>query len=127
VELYDVSNLTDEPVLLDSALFTANNEHTVNYGNVLVASNRVFALNPNNGVAAYAIVPAGPIPRPTLTINLPGNAVITWPATSRGFVLETADSLTLASWAPIPHQTVGDQNTATVEALGTSKFYRLRR
>ncbi|HKS37120.1 MAG TPA: LamG-like jellyroll fold domain-containing protein [Verrucomicrobiae bacterium] len=126
VELYDVSNLTNQPVLLDSALFTPDNDHTVNYGNVLVVSNRVFALNPNNGVAAFTIVP-GPGPNPSLTISLPGNGVIAWPVSFRGFVLETTDSLTSPGWAPVPHQVVGDQNTASVEPVGASRFYRLRK
>jgi hypothetical protein len=129
VELYDVSNLSVEPVLLDSATFATDNDHTVNYGNVIIATNRVFALNPNNGLMAFSITAPDPDPRPVLTISKPGNLLLSWPATMRGFVLESTPSLDSPSWTVVPHQTQteGDLNAATVEPAGNPRFFRLRR
>lgn len=126
VELYSMTNAASGPVLLDAAHFTADNTHSVGYGNVIISSNRVFALNPNNGIAAFRIGTPS-TENPSLTISGDENIVISWPATFEGFVLEATTDLVGGTWSTVAHQTVGGQNTVTVEADQPRRFFRLRR
>ena len=126
VELYDVSSSDGDPVLLDSVPFATANEHTLNYGNVLISSNRVFALEPNNGAVAVTINP--PALPAMLRINRTANQIVlTWLSVLTGYVLEATDTLPATTWTTVPHETVGDQNTATVQTTGARRFFRLRR
>ena len=126
MELYDASNPDGAPVLLDSVLFASANEHTVNYGNVLISSNRVFALEPNNGVVAFYIQP--PAPAAVLQINRTGNQIVlTWSTALTGYVLEATATLPATTWTIVPHEVVGNQNTATVPTTSARQFFRLRR
>ena len=126
VELYDASNPDGAPVLLDSVLFASANEHTVNYGNVLISSNRVFALEPNNGVVAFYITP--PAPQAVLQINRTGNQIVlTWSSALTGYILEAANTLPATTWTTVPHEVIGNQNTATLQTSGARQFFRLRR
>ena len=118
VELYDVSDLNRAPVLLDTGLFTADQTHTVGYGNVLFVGNRVFALNPNNGISAFDI-------RPKLNIRRdPAGVVVSWSGT--GFILESAGVLPSGTWTTVPHTVQGGENVATNAVSDNAKFYRLR-
>jgi hypothetical protein len=124
VELYDVANLDRGPMLVDVALFTPDNTQTVGYGNVLVSRNRVFALNPNNGVAAFSFAPK-------LTIVPEGaNVRISWPTTLveyGDYVLKATDVPTLSGGTTIAHTLEGNEYQATVPASEVRKFYYLVR
>jgi hypothetical protein len=54
---------------------------------------------------------------------------ISWPQAATGFVLETAESLAAANWAPVlnPPMPEGDQHVVTQEASGSSQYFRLRK
>jgi hypothetical protein len=52
------------------------------------------------------------------------NIVISWPAGSAGFVLESTDAIVPASWTAV---TGVNGNSYTVAPAGTAKFYRLRK
>lgn len=61
---------------------------------------------------------------PKLSIARTGtNAVISWPNSSVGFVLQVSSSLKPAAWADAPS---GTNNPVTVPATGLARFYRLR-
>lgn len=124
VELYDVSDLDRGPLLVDTGLFPVDNTQGVNYGNVFVTKNRVIALNPNNGIVAFAL----PSTDPEIGVRRTGsNLTIFWAASHSGYLLEGSDSLTTPNWTVIPHTTVGAENQATVTTSGASKFYRLKK
>jgi hypothetical protein len=67
--------------------------------------------------------------RPRLTINLAGtDALLSWPVSAVGFVLESTSTLSPPSWVPVTPPApvvVSNRNTVTVAATGT-QFYRLR-
>jgi hypothetical protein len=59
---------------------------------------------------------------PTLKIAIAGaTATLSWDASTTGYTLESKEKLTDAAWT-----TVGTQNPTT-QAIGSSKFYRLRK
>lgn len=66
---------------------------------------------------------------PTLNLTRSGsNAVLSWPTSETGYILEQTSNLTNPSWsgvgvAPVP---VGDALQVTVPITGTSRFFRLR-
>ena len=122
VELYDVSDLSRGPMLVDTGLFTSDNTQTVGYGNVYVSRDRVFALNPNNGLVAFTFAPK-------LTIRNEGaNIVISWPNTLTeygDYVLKGTDEPTLTGGDTIAHTLQGNEYRATVSPVAARKFYYL--
>jgi hypothetical protein len=62
---------------------------------------------------------------PTLSISgQPSTGfVISWPASVTGFTLQSAGSLTNPTWTTVPNV---QNNQVTVQATGSSQFYRLR-
>ncbi|MEO5804441.1 MAG: hypothetical protein ABIR24_13025 [Verrucomicrobiota bacterium] len=129
VALYDIANLA-QPILLSRKNFPVNRQSNGNsFGQVIVSSNRVFALDANNGLTAFAIAP--PIETgPQLTILLSGNnAVISWPSSATGFVLEKTVSLSNPDWATVnePVQQQNGQYVVTDPISGTASFYRLKK
>ncbi len=71
----------------------------------------------------------GTASQPTLTISQTGNGfLLTWPATSDGFVLEETQVQPNA-WTNSSAQVVtqGNTNVALVPIQSTAKFYRLRK
>ena len=70
---------------------------------------------------------------PKLTINLSGtnplNALVSWPKSACGFVLESSSNPLSPGWTPVttPAAVVGNLNTVTVDTTTSgSRFYRLR-
>jgi len=67
---------------------------------------------------------------PQLAVNHAGNnAVLSWPVSAAGFVLEYTTTLAPPDWTLDPNTPVviGDQNSVTVEATSGTKFYRLKK
>ncbi len=66
---------------------------------------------------------------PALSLTRSGaNAVLSWPASETGYILEQTANLTSPSWSgvgvgPVP---MGDTLQVTVPITGTSRFFRLR-
>ena len=73
----------------------------------------------------------GTVSVPTLSWTHAGAALtLSWPATSSGFGLETADRVGAgSSWTPVtdPVIAVGDRRTVTIPLGGANRFYRLAR
>lgn len=62
---------------------------------------------------------------PTMSIlKTPTNIVIRWNLPANGFLLESSDSLTPASWTPVPGVFT---NSVTLSADTPKRFYRLRK
>jgi hypothetical protein len=123
--LYDASDL-DDPLLIARYNFPTNQQPNANFiGQVLFAGNRVWAVDGNNGVMAFTILPP---PGPPLSIaRSDANVVISWEAPSTGFVLQKNSTLEAGSWLNVP--TVPDEqngrNTVTESASTGTQFYRL--
>jgi hypothetical protein len=124
VEVYDVSDSNRPPVLLDSGLFTSDQQHTVGYGNVIFVGNRIYALNPNNGIIAFQIAS---VTAPSLEITRTAEGIrLSWPSDVTGYELVASPTLATPTWTVLPHQVVGSENVATQTASANSMFYRLR-
>jgi hypothetical protein len=124
--LYDVSNF-GAVQLIATYNFPSNalpNKNQV--GQVLFAGNRVFALDGNNGIAAFTIIaPAG---RPLLSASLSGSQVLlAWSVNFGGFTLYSSSSVMGPySTAEGSGAVVGSQYVVTNSVTG-SKFYRLQK
>ncbi len=96
----------------------------------------LFSTNPNL-MAEYTqaqldqlLLSAPPAAGPKIGVSLTGkNALLSWPTSAAGYVLESADTLSPAGWVVVTTAAVvvGDQNTVTVDAANGTKFYRLRK
>jgi hypothetical protein len=128
LDLYDVSDFNN-PLIIAKYNFPANKRPNGNaIGQVVFAGNRVFAVDGNNGIVAFTIVPPGGT-SPTLTITRSSsNVVLSWPASATGFGLQKTTSLSGGSWQNVTTAVVpmGDQNTVTESASTGPAFYRLR-
>jgi hypothetical protein len=128
VDLYETSDL-NTPLLIARYNFPTNQQGNGNFlSQCVFADNRVYALDANNGIVAFNLVPP---PTPQLSIVSSGaSAVITWPTNFTGYTLESTPALVAGSnvWTAVGTGTlVGTQYAVTNSASGTSKFYRLRK
>jgi hypothetical protein len=129
LDLYDISDLNN-PLIIAKYPFPTNKRPNGNaIGQVVFAGNRVFAVDGNNGIVAFTIVP--PVGQaPTLTITRSGSDVVfSWPAPSTGFVLQKTANLSAPDWQDVQTQVipVNGQNTVTENAQSGAAFYRLER
>lgn len=78
-------------------------------------------LNPEQLASLYAVGN----PSVKLGITRAGSQVtISWPATASGFILESAESLPAANWAPV---TGVQNNSVTINAGVGTRYYRLKK
>jgi hypothetical protein len=125
VALYDISDLS-APLLIATYNFPSNAMPNKNgVGQVIFAGNRVYALDGNNGIVAFDIVP--PALPPQLDILLSGaNVVISWPTSASGGTLKATPTLTSPTWTNVGTGTVvGTNYFVTNSAAPSSLFYRL--
>lgn len=128
LDFYQINDFNN-PILLGKYNFPVNQQGNANsFGQVVVATNRVFAIDGNNGVVAFTITNAPPA-APQLTATLSGNQVtISWPSSATGYVLQSTPSLSPINWTtnntPVIPQ--GGFNTVTESASTGTKFYRLK-
>jgi len=67
---------------------------------------------------------------PKLSVSLSGkNALLSWPASAAGFVLESSATLSPANWSSVATApaVAGGQNSVTVDASSGTRFYRLKK
>lgn len=121
VGLYEISDLQN-PFLLATHNFPTNKQANANLiGQAIFTSNKVFAVDGNNGIVAFNLVaPAGPV----LSITRVGtNVQVLWPDGS--YILQSTTSLTPPiSWTNI--STIG-QTSAVENASSGTKFYQLKK
>lgn len=122
VELYEISDLDRGPMLVDIGSFTPDNIQSVGYGNVHINRNRVFALNPNNGLVAFSFAPQ-------LKVRIEAGAVVvSWPNTLTEygeFVLKATDEPALTGGTTVAHTLVGNEYRATIPTSAGKQFYYL--
>lgn len=129
LNLYDLSNPTNSPLLLASWSFPGASDNNFGLGAITFGGNRLYALDTNNGLLAFKII----FPGGATALNASHNGasvVLSWPASARGFFLEKRPNLSPAtSWQSgfdlvtvTPTQLVVTQATAAAAI-----FYRLDR
>jgi len=123
VGLADITDLS-EPLFLAKYNFPTNSRPNGNLiGQVIFAGTNVYAVDGNNGIVAFTILPPGFSATLTLRIERSGSDVIlSW--TDPNAILQATPSLTPINWSDI--STPGQ--TSKVESAATGmKFYQLRK
>ena len=127
LDLYDVSDFNN-PLIIAKYDFPTNKRPNGNaIGQVVFAGNRVFAVDANNGVVAFTIIPPSGA-APTLTVTRSGsNIILSWPSSAAGYVLQKNATLSPSGWENVMTAVIpsGDQNTVTEAATSGNAFYRL--
>jgi hypothetical protein len=126
VKLYEISDLS-LPMLIATYNFPTNKQVNANLiSQCVFAGDRVFALNANNGLVAFDLVPPAPA-RPQLNIALSGGQVVlSWGSTHAGFTLQASPVVSPVNWTNAGTGTlVGDEYQVTEPASAASKFYQL--
>ena len=126
LDLYEVSDLST-PLLLAKYSFPTNHQGNVNFiGQVRFAGTNVYAVDANNGIAAFTWVPF----KPTLSIVQSGSDVIvSWVTNATGYTLYSNPSVTSpGTWNLIgPGAIVGTEYVVTNAITPTPQFYRLQK
>ena len=126
LDLFEASD-PSTPLLLAKYSFPTNHQGNLNFiGQVLFAGTNVFAVDANNGIAAFTWVPF----KPTLSIVQSGSDVIvSWVTNATGYTLYSNPSVTSpATWSLIgPGTIVGTEYVVTNAITPTPQFYRLQK
>jgi hypothetical protein len=124
VDLYDIS-VPSAPLLVAQYSFPVNQQANANFiGQAVFAGNRVWALDANNGLMAFAIE------GPQLTIATSGsNLVESWTTNLGPLTLQATPALTTPTvWTNVGTGTVtGSRYQVTNPPAGGSLFYRLQK
>jgi hypothetical protein len=131
LDLYDISDF-NRPLRIANYNFPTSSQPNGNFiGQVVFAGNRVFAVDGNNGIVAFTLVPPEATEAPTLSIARSGaDVVLSWPSSATGFVLEKTPGLSPPDWKAVdrPVIEVNGRNTVTESAPSSGNaFYRARR
>ncbi len=120
LDLYEVSDLST-PLLLAKYGFPTNHQGNPNFiGQVLFGGTNVYAIDGNNGIAAFTWVPF----RPALNIVQSGTDVlISWVTNATGYTLYSAPSVTpTITWSPAGAGTiVGTEYVVTNSVSGAPR------
>ncbi len=120
---YDISDPA-QPLFIKSYDFPINHQDNANgCGRVIWKGDRVFALDSNNGMAAWTLVPVLHI------TPIPAGVVLSWSSETPGYTLKASASLTTPiTWTNVTTGTlVGNQYFATNSATAGALFYRLEK
>ena len=92
----------------------------------IVAGNRVFSLDANNGIVAFNIVAPVP-PRPPLNIVRSDTTVLlSWPTNYSGFILQASPSVAVPiTWTNVGPGTIAGGQYVVTNALDGASFFRL--
>jgi hypothetical protein len=129
VSLYDISDPT-APLFLAQYSFPSNQVANANsVCQTLIVSNRVYAMDANNGFVAFNVVLPAPTTPPNLSVSLSGpNVIVSWPQQG-SFTLQGTGTLlnTNTPWLDIgPGTAAGGQFVVTNSISAPATFYRLR-
>ena len=130
LNLYDFSNPATSPALLASWSIPGTNANDFGLGAVAFGANRIYALDNNNGLVAFKIFFPGGATTLSAARASNNNVVLSWPATNRGFFLESRALLSSNSiWQTVPDPIISavSQNVVTQNVSAAASFYRLNR
>lgn len=123
VDQYDLSDPT-QPLFVRKYDFPVNHQGNGNgTGRMLINGDRVYALDSNNGMAAFRI-------EPVLSITYSGgNVIVAWSASTPGYTLKSTSSLLPpVTWNTVGTGTlVGQQYFVTNTTPTGTLFYRLQK
>ena len=124
VALYEMSDL-NAPMLIAKYNFPTNaNLNDNKIAQVIFAGNRVYAVDSNNGIAAFDLVP--PVTPQLAIVPSGGNVIISWPTSASGGTLKATPTLTSPTWTNVGTGTiVGTNYFVTNSAAASHLFYRL--
>jgi len=119
---YDITD-PSQPLFIQSYNFPANHADNGNgCGRVIFKGDRVYALDSNNGMAAWTLVPV-------LHISPdPSGVVLSWSSETPGYTLRASPSVAPTTWTNVSTGTlVGNQYFVTNSATTKALFYRLQK
>lgn len=124
--LYDIAN-AGAPVLLGTIGWPTDNANPLFDGALSIyPGGKLFALNGNNGVSAYNVVP----PSRLAILPAAANVAVQWPQRFGGSVLQTRSGLSgQGAWSNlvVTPQTNSGTLQLTLPQTNGGKFYRLQR
>jgi endonuclease/exonuclease/phosphatase family metal-dependent hydrolase len=128
VQLFDIAATNSPPVWLGSINTPADNPNTLFQGALdFYHGGRLFALNVNNGLSAFNIIPPSRL-RLSLTTS---NATLAWPLRFTNAVLQSAQDVTAGAgaWSTrvITPAIQGGERRATLPRADSTEYYRLQR
>ena len=125
LDLFEVSDLST-PLLLAKYAFPTNHQANSGFiGQVVFGGTNVYAIDGNNGIAAFTWVPF----TPTLAIVQSGSQVVlSWPTNAVGYTLYANSSVVNSNtWSSVgPGTIVGTQYVVTNTPSSNPRFYRLQ-
>jgi hypothetical protein len=136
VRLYNISDLTNGPVLADQELYQTNVTHGllagVGMGATVFGDSNLYALDENNGIMAFhintSIAPLGSFAiRDIRTDGV--NVVLSWGTVAgHTYQVQTRTGLANGTWTDVGPPVTGNGGTASVTnaASGAGSFYRIR-
>jgi hypothetical protein len=132
LRLYDIAGLPNPPALLDQTLFPIDNANANGTGSVDFGGGRLFAMNSNNGLMAFAVTIGAAAPARQPTLSAPsrqsnGAFLFTLAGTaSASYVVEATQDF--KTWLPVSTNTVSAGGAVQVMDSGavgqTGRFYR---
>ncbi len=123
VDLYDYSNPA-QPLFIASYNFPVNQQPNANgCGRIIFSGDRVYALDSNNGLVAFRLVPVLHITTDSV------NVILSWSAETPGYTLMAGNSLqTRNTWTSLGTGTlVGNQYFVTNALASGNLFYQLKK
>ncbi len=129
LNLYDLWNPSNAPVLIASWTIPGTTDNNFGLGAIAFGRNRLYVLDTNNGLRAFKLAfPGGPAS--LSPVGSAGKVTLAWPASSRGFFLESrANLMPAGQWQSLcdPAAVVGSQLVVTQSTAGAGAYYRLDR
>ena len=125
--LYEISDLNSPMLIARYNFATVPVRTNANFiAQTILAGNRIYAIDGDNGVVAFDIVPPS---APQLNAVMAGAQVLlSWTNTFTGYTLYSTPSLTSPTWTSEGPGTVVDNHyRVTNNASGTARFYRLEK
>lgn len=132
LRLYNVANLANSPTLVAQELFPADNTNGNATGSVDFGGGRLYAMNSNNGLMAFAVNPAGGASAKAAALSAASrqaNGVFQFTLSgtaSASYVVEATQDF--KTWLPVSTNTVSASGTTQVTdasaASQTARFYR---
>jgi len=128
VSLYDITDPVS-PLLLGQYAFPSNQVANANsICQTLIVGSRVYALDANNGMVTFNIVPAASSNPPALTIVLSGsNVIVSWPQQGSYTLQSVANLTSPIGWGDLSTGTPANGRYVVTNSISSqATFYRLR-
>lgn len=137
VRLYNISNLTNGPVLADQELYSTQNPNTflngAGTGSTSFGGDYVFALDSQNGIKAFLIntnfAPLDPFDITSIASPSVSTVVLTWQSVAgHSYQVQARSTISDTNWSNegSPITASGTTTSVTNNVPGQTRFYRVR-